>query len=84
MNYLDLVEEYHTVKPISQFEKVLVMADRARDIYEGKTCKISSIENRKPTTQAQYELLKQKIEPDIYYKDEAYNEYGELYEDNTK
>ena len=65
MDYLDLVEEYNEERPISQFEKVKILASRARDIYEGKTCKIKGLEGRKATTMAQFEYLTGKIEPQI-------------------
>ena len=73
MDYLDLVEEYSDDKKISQFEKVRVLANRTRDLYEGKACKVSNLEARKPTTQAQYEMLDEKIEPNIYVEEKQIN-----------
>lgn len=64
-NYLDLVEEYNEPKKINQFEKVLVLATRAKDIYAGKTCHVEGLSARKPTTQAQYEILSDLIDPVI-------------------
>jgi DNA-directed RNA polymerase subunit K/omega len=73
MDYLDLVEEYSDDKKISQFEKVRVLANRARDLYEGKTCKVDNLDDRKPTTKAQYEVFEEKIEPHIYLEEKEVN-----------
>lgn len=70
MDYLDLVEEYEDGKPINQFEKVRVLASRTRDLYQEKACKLPNLEDRKPTTKAQYELAKELIRPHVYLKDE--------------
>lgn len=64
-NYLDLVEEYGKQTPINQFEKVLVLTSRAKDLYAGKTCRVDGLDGRKPTTMAQYEILNDLIEPTI-------------------
>jgi DNA-directed RNA polymerase subunit K/omega len=69
MDYLDLVEEYADGKPINQFEKVRVLASRTRDLYEGKACKVSNLEDRKPTTMAQYEIMKELIQPNIFLEE---------------
>jgi len=73
MDYLDLVEEYSDDKKISQFEKIRVLANRARDLYEGKTCKVADLDDRKPTTRAQYEMLNEKIEPNIFTEEKPVN-----------
>lgn len=80
MDYLDLVEEYSDDKKISQFEKIRVLSSRARDLCEGKTCKVSNLDERKPTTQAQYELLDKKIKPHIFVEEKPVN-YDFLDED---
>lgn len=67
-SYLDLVEEHLQTSEINQFEKVLVLAERAKDLYQGKTCLVEGLEGRKPTTKAQYELVAEKIEPVISEK----------------
>ncbi|MDT8445331.1 MAG: hypothetical protein RRB13_00375 [bacterium] len=64
-NYLDLVEEYSAPREISQFEKVMVLTTRAKDIYSGKTCQVEGLGGRKPTTQAQYEMLNALLDPVI-------------------
>ena len=65
VNYLDLIEEYSKTPGYSQFDKVLVLARRAKDLYAGKTCAISGLEGRKPTTKAQYEISNHLLEPVI-------------------
>ncbi len=84
MDYLDLVEEYSDDKKISQFEKIRVLANRARDLYEGKACKVSDLEDRKPTTRAQYEILNEKIEPHIYMEEKKinYDDFLDIDEEN--
>ncbi|OGG94614.1 MAG: hypothetical protein A2527_05360 [Candidatus Lambdaproteobacteria bacterium RIFOXYD2_FULL_50_16] len=74
-NYLDLIEEYKFETPLSQFEKVLVLSSRAKDIYSGKSCMVSGLEGRKPTTKAQYEMLTDLIEPVITDKIETPEDY---------
>lgn len=76
MDYLDLVEEYRDDNPINQFEKVRVLSNRTRDLYEGRVCRVDSLEGRKPTTQAQYELKENLIQPNIYLEEDkdAYEE----------
>ena len=81
MDYLDLVEEYTEGKPINQFEKVRVLAERTRDLFEGKACKLSNLEDRKPTTQAQYELAKELILPNVYSEKEKGIYQGDYFEE---
>jgi len=63
--YLDLVEEYSGSQSISQFEKVLVLAGRAKDIYGGRGCAVEGLDGRKPTAIAQYEILNDLLDPII-------------------
>ncbi len=69
MDYLDLVEEYEDGKSISQFEKVRVLVGRTRALYAGKACKIANLGDRKPTTQAQYEMKEELIQPHIFIEE---------------
>jgi len=63
--YLDLVEEYDPTREMSQFEKVLVLAGRAKDLYGGRGCAVDGLEGRKPTAMAQYEIMNHLLEPCI-------------------
>ncbi len=82
MDYLDLVEEHDGKSEINLFEKVKIMANRARDLYSGKTSIIKDKkqgEGRKPIALAQYEVLKGLIEPDIAdVKDKSGDAYDDL------
>lgn len=69
-DYLDLVEEYNQETGINLFEKVRVMTSRAKDLYAGKTSRLTSAsDGSKPIALAQYELLKGIIEPQIQEKE---------------
>jgi len=64
IDYLDLVEEYNKESELNLFQKVRVMTSRAKDLYAGKTSRLTSTtEGGKPIAIAQYELLKGMIEP---------------------
>lgn len=76
IDYLDLVEEYKDESSISLFEKVLIMSNRARDLYAGKTSRLgTNLDNAKPTAIAQYELLKGMIEPEVKEIEEQTEDY---------
>ncbi len=78
VEYLDFVEEYMGETSMSLFDKVKIIANRTRDLYEGKTSKATSdhdLENRKPSTVAHYELVNGYIDPDIHEKVEKSTEY---------
>jgi len=78
ISYLDLVEEHLTDSPISLFEKVLIMSNRARDLYSGRTSRLGvTTEGGKPTAVAQYEVLKGMIEPQVTEKEEKPDEFME-------
>jgi DNA-directed RNA polymerase subunit K/omega len=78
-NYLDLVEEYNQESNINLFEKVRVMTSRAKDLYAGKTSRLTSTaEGGKPIALAQYELLKGLIEPKIQEKEKKGDFLDEL------
>ncbi len=73
MEYLELVEDYKDLKDISLFDKVKVIVKRTRDLYSGKTSKATAdetLEDRKPSTVAHYEMVKGFIKPNIYEKEE--------------
>ena len=46
-----------------QFEKILVLSKRAKDIYEGRNCLVDGMQGRKPTAMAQAELAEGVIVP---------------------
>ena len=70
-DYLDFVEEHNLVTEINLFEKVKVMTSRAKDLYAGKTSRLSSnADGGHPIALAQYELKKGLIEPNITEKEE--------------
>ena len=78
--YLDLVEEHVSLPTINQFEKVMVMAERAKDLYLGKTCLVDGLEGRKPTTKAQFEYSRHRIEPELAPEEPAEGDDQELEE----
>ncbi len=65
MNYLNFIEEYLEKPSINQFEKINILAHRAKDLYAGKTCLAPGMSNRKPTAQAQIEFSQGLLEPKI-------------------
>ncbi|MDX2471946.1 MAG: DNA-directed RNA polymerase subunit omega [SAR324 cluster bacterium] len=65
MNYLNFIEEYLETPAINQFEKINVLAQRAKDLYAGKTCLAEGMSGRKPTSQAQIEFKNGLLEPKI-------------------
>ena len=65
MNYLNFIEEYNNKSSINQFEKINILAHRAKDLYAGKTCLAEGMSLRKPTAQAQIEFSKGLLEPKI-------------------
>jgi len=69
MNYLDFVEEYRDQTDMSQFDKIRVLASRAKDLYDGKSCLMGGMKNRKPTSQSQIEIKKGLITPNIMTED---------------
>jgi DNA-directed RNA polymerase omega subunit len=48
MSYLDLVEEYPREYEMTQFEKVLVAAKRAKDLHLGKAAQLVPSEHKHP------------------------------------
>lgn len=78
VEYLEFIEEYKEKTDLSLFDKVKVIANRTRDLYQGKTSKATSehnLERRKPTTVAHYEIIKGYIEPDIHEKEEKTSDF---------
>lgn len=84
MNYLDLVEEYQSnpeTDKYSQFDKVLTLVTRAKDLYDGKSTTLKDLDSRKPTTIAQLEFRKGIIEHNIYETTELPTEENDRLED---
>ncbi len=80
MNYLDLVEEYQVKSKIiehSQFDKVLTLVTRAKDLYQGKSTTLKDMDSRKPTTIAQLEYRNGVIEQNIYEKSDQMLDEGD-------
>ena len=65
MSYLDFIEEYLEPQKINQFEKINILAQRAKDLYAGKSCLADGMSARKPTAQAQTEFKAGLLEPVI-------------------
>ncbi len=65
MKYLDFIEDHLHPGPINQFDKIRVLAHRAKDLYAGKNCLIGGMRKRKPTAQAQVEFNHGLITPKI-------------------
>lgn len=67
MSYLDYIENYEPNAPMTQFEKVKIIIDRARDLHDGKSSFVDDgNESRKKTALAQLELMQGKITPEIH------------------
>lgn len=78
VEYLEFVEEYLGQSSFSLFDKVKVIANRTRDLYDGKSSKAAvdhSLELRKPSTVAHFELINGYIDPDIHEKKEKPAEF---------
>ena len=66
MKHLEIAEEQpekDATAELNQFEKILVLSKRAKDIYEGRNCLVDGMQGRKPTAMAQAELLEGVIVP---------------------
>ncbi len=71
MDYLDLIEEYTSDSPIDEeqqitiFEKVLIIAKRAKDLAQGKTALVGNLGKHNEITKAHYEYVEGMIMPKI-------------------
>jgi len=76
-----LVEE-QPLAELNQFEKILVLSKRAKDIYEGRNCLVDGMQGRKPTAMAQVELQAGVITPLI--SDVDPNELQDKFDDEEE
>ena len=79
MNYLDFVEEYNEKKEVNLFQKVLVTAKRAKDIFEDRS--ISAYKEQTPVIASLCEFNQGYIKPEIKHKKEI--EVSEEFIDNS-
>jgi DNA-directed RNA polymerase omega subunit len=69
MGYLKLVEDYRKDNALTQFEKVLVAARRAKDLHNGG--KVPLVDTEHKPSYAALEELKENIILPVYRAEEA-------------
>jgi len=69
MSYLKLVEDYRKDNTLTQFEKVLISARRAKDLHNGG--KVVLVETERKPSYAALEELKEGVILPVYREPEA-------------